>query len=101
MNLLDNSRSARFRFTTLSQNIKIIMVIPRFVYTRNIPMRMCVGIRMERNEVPLNIGGYKYDKRTKTYPVFINYHKSEDIQDTIKYEDRFVSPTILKSYFKK
>ena len=38
----------------------------------------------------LNIGGYKYDERTRTYPVFINYNKSEDISDTIKYEDRFI-----------
>ena len=33
--------------------------------------------------------GYKFHKETKTYPVFINYHKADDIQDTIKYEDRF------------
>lgn len=41
--------------------------------------------------VPLNVGGYFYDAKTKTYPVFINYNKEENIQDTIKYEDRFVS----------
>ena len=45
----------------------------------------------EHNEVPLNIGGYKFDKKTRTFPVFINYHKDEDISDTIKYEDHFVS----------
>lgn len=38
-----------------------------------------------------NIGGYKYDKATNTFPVFINYDKAPDISDTIKYEDRFVS----------
>lgn len=43
------------------------------------------------NEVPLNIGGYKYDKKTKTFPVFINYEKSDDISDTTKYEDHFTS----------
>ena len=35
-----------------------------------------------------NIGGYFYDSETKTLPVFINYHKTED---AIAYEDRFVS----------
>ena len=30
------------------------------------------------------------DKKTKTYPVFINYDKSDDISDTTKYEDHFV-----------
>lgn len=52
---------------------------------------VCRLLDWENNEVPLNIGGYKYDKKTKTFPVFINYDKAEDIQDTIKYEDHFVS----------
>ena len=39
----------------------------------------------------LNIGGYKFDKKTKTFPVFINYDKAEDISDTTKYEDHFAS----------
>lgn len=45
--------------------------------------------------MPLNIGGYKFDKTTKTFPVFINYDKAEDIQDTIKYEDHFTSTSSL------
>ncbi len=52
---------------------------------------ICRLLEWENNEVPLNIGGYKLDKKTKTFPVFINYHKSEEISDTINYEDRFVS----------
>ena len=51
----------------------------------------CRLLNWERNEVPLNIGGYKFDKKTKTFPVFINYDKQEDISDTIKYEDHFTS----------
>ncbi|SEP54602.1 PLD-like domain-containing protein [Lachnospiraceae bacterium NE2001] len=55
----------------------------------------CRLLNWEHNEVPLNIGGYKYDKATKTFPVFINYDKSDDIQDTIKYEDHFTSRNTL------
>ena len=55
----------------------------------------CWLLGWEHNEVPLNIGGYKYDAHTKTFPVFINYDKSDDIQDTIKYEDHFVSEDTL------
>ena len=33
---------------------------------------------------------YKFDKKTKTFPVFINYDKAEDISDTTKYEDHFI-----------
>ena len=51
---------------------------------------VCRLLNWEQNEVPLNIGGYKYDKKTKTFPVFINYDKAEDISDTMKYEDHFV-----------
>lgn len=36
------------------------------------------------------MNGYLLDKRTKTYPVFINYDKDENISDTTKYEDHFV-----------
>ena len=51
---------------------------------------VCRLLNWEQNEVPLNIGGYKYDKKTKTFPVFINYDKDENISDTTKYEDHFV-----------
>ena len=55
----------------------------------------CRLLGWEHNEVPLNIGGYKYDRKTKTFPVFINYDKREDISDTTKYEDHFVSSSHL------
>ena len=51
---------------------------------------VCRLLNWEQNEVPLNIGGYKYDKKTKTFPVFINYDKAEDISDTTRYEDHFI-----------
>ena len=51
----------------------------------------CRLLNWERNEVPLNIGGYKYDKKTRTFPIFINYDKQENISDTTKYEDHFIS----------
>lgn len=56
---------------------------------------VCRLLEWENNEVPLNLGGYKYDRKTKTFPVFINYDKEDDIQDTIKYEDHFESPNRL------
>ncbi len=49
---------------------------------------VCRLLNWERNLNAQNIGGYFYDTKTKTLPVFINYHKSED---AIAYEDRFVS----------
>ncbi len=56
---------------------------------------VCRLLNWETNEVPLNIGGYKFDKKTKTFPVFINYEKEEDISDTTKYEDHFTDNRTL------
>jgi len=51
---------------------------------------VCWLLNWKREEVSLNIGGYKFDKYTKTYPVFINYEKSAEVGATTRYEDRFV-----------
>ena len=60
----------------------------------------CRLLNWERNEVPLNIGGYKYDKKTTTFPVFINYDRliaiyksgrsleSEDVQNFLNAKER-------------
>ncbi len=56
---------------------------------------VCRLLNWENNEVPLNIGGYKFDRKTKTFPVFINYEKADDISATTKYEDHFVSRRVL------
>ena len=50
---------------------------------------VCRLLNWKNNEVPLNIGGYKFDKDTNTFPVFINYDKNSEINDSIKYEDHF------------
>jgi superfamily II DNA or RNA helicase/HKD family nuclease len=56
---------------------------------------VCRLLEWEKAEVALNIGGYKFDKKSKTYPVFINYHKEKGVNDSINYDDRFVSPGLL------
>lgn len=52
------------------------------------------------NQVALNVGGYKYDKTTNTFPVFINYEKEEGIAESINYHDKFISQEILKAISK-
>ena len=61
---------------------------------------VCRLLNWEYNEVPLNIGGYKYNRKTKTFPVFINYDKDEDISDTIKYDDHFTGRDTLIAFSK-
>ncbi len=56
---------------------------------------VCKCLDWPQAEVPQNIGGYKFHQVTNTYPIFINYNKEDGIGDTIKYEDRFLSPSSL------
>ena len=56
---------------------------------------VCRLLNWDNSIVPLNIGGYKFDKKTKTFPIFINYIKSDDINDSIRYEDRFTNQSTL------
>ena len=41
------------------------------------------------------MNGYMLDKQTKTFPVFVNYDKTENISDTTKYEDHFINANKL------
>ena len=42
-----------------------------------------------------NVGGYHFDEKTKTMPIFVNYNKAENIKSSIKYEDKFLNHTIM------
>lgn len=65
------------------------------LYSKYTYQEICRLLNWRTDIVSLNIGGYKFDETTKTYPVFINYNKDEDITDTTKYEDRLLSPSRL------
>ena len=56
---------------------------------------VCRLLNWGKNVNGQNIGGYKYDETTNTFPVFINYDKDPNVSDSIKYEDRFVSDDTL------
>ncbi|MCR5605043.1 MAG: DEAD/DEAH box helicase [Lachnospiraceae bacterium] len=51
---------------------------------------VCRLLNWEKNLSSV-MNGYYYDKKTNTYPVFINYDKEDTISDTTKYEDHFVN----------
>lgn len=59
---------------------------------------VCRLLNWEKNMNAQNIGGYFYEKTTKTMPVFINYVKEEG---SIAYEDRFISPSQLIALSKR
>lgn len=61
---------------------------------------VCRCLDWKQNEIPQNIGGYKYDLNTNTFPVFINYEKDENISASIKYEDKFINNSLIKAISK-
>ena len=70
------------------------------LYKKYTYSEVCWLLGWRKEEVSLNIGGYKYDAYSKTYPVFINYEKEEDIAATTRYEDRFTDPSSLTAISK-
>ena len=61
---------------------------------------VCWLLNWKAEEVSLNIGGYKYDSYSKTYPIFINYVKGEEVGATTRYEDRFNNQSSLTAISK-
>ncbi len=50
---------------------------------------VCKLLNWPKSITPLNIGGYII--QGQTCPIFVTYHKSENISSTINYEDRFIN----------
>lgn len=45
------------------------------------------------NDISSTVYGYR--TRNEVTPCFVTYHKSDDIEDTIKYNDHFINPSIF------
>lgn len=61
---------------------------------------VCRLLEWEKPAVAQNIGGYWIDKRTKTFPVFINYDKKEDVEEHLRYHDRFLNRSTIRAMSK-
>jgi superfamily II DNA or RNA helicase/SOS-response transcriptional repressor LexA len=48
-------------------------------------------LNFHENPVAQNVGGYLVSPDKKHCPIFVNYHKADDISESTKYEDKFVS----------
>ncbi len=48
-------------------------------------------LNWEQNPLAQNVGGYIISQDKTNCPLFVNYHKEEDISDTTKYEDNFIN----------
>ncbi|MBJ6745017.1 DEAD/DEAH box helicase [Streptococcus sp. 121] len=66
-------------------------------YTRRDALKF---LNFEKDNTPQNIGGYVIDDYSNSCPIFVTYHKDDDISDTIKYEDEFLSESTMRWYSK-
>jgi SOS-response transcriptional repressor LexA len=48
-------------------------------------------LNVEINPVAQNVGGYLVSPDNTHCPIFVNYHKDEDISESTKYEDEFIN----------
>lgn len=60
-------------------------------YTRK---EVCRLLNWSKNEQS-TIYGYKVDRDSNTCPIFVTYHKADDITDSTKYDDRFIDQQTL------
>lgn len=58
---------------------------------------VCRLLNWDKNINAQNIGGYFYDEKTKTLPIYITYRKDDEIADTQKYKDRFEGNSLFIS----
>ena len=65
-----------------------------FLRYRKYSRKDCFRI-LNWDESPLaqNVGGYMFHNKDLNCPIFVNYHKEEDISETTKYEDGFIDPS--------
>ncbi|MDB2318014.1 DUF3427 domain-containing protein [bacterium] len=52
------------------------------------------------NPVAQNVGGYLLAQDRSSFPIFVTYHKSDEISSTTKYEDHFKSPSVMHWFSK-
>jgi len=48
-------------------------------------------LNWDQNPLAQNVGGYVISPNKENCPIFVNYHKEENISDTTKYEDEFIN----------
>ncbi|NBV76255.1 MAG: DUF3427 domain-containing protein, partial [Methylococcaceae bacterium] len=54
----------------------------------------------EENPIAQNVGGYLIGPNKAWCPLFVTYHKEEDISATVRYEDEFLNPSQMKWFTK-
>jgi len=87
--LLDSTHYSIYQFDELfeSENWQNGFVLYR-KYSRKDVFRI---LNVSENPVAQNVGGYLVSPDNTHCPIFVNYHKEDDISESTKYEDEFIN----------
>ena len=92
--LVDNIQYAIYKFKKINTSYKYNNGFHLYQkYSRKDVFRI---LNWPQNPVAQNVGGYMISPDKTNCPIFVTYHKSEDISDTTKYDDGFESNTEFK-----
>ncbi|AEE20805.1 DUF3427 domain-containing protein [Dokdonia sp. 4H-3-7-5] len=84
--------SVKYSIDTFNRNFKIEDWRNGFIlykkYSRKDVFRI---LNVNENPVPQNVGGYLVSPNDEHCPIFVNYHKEDNISESTKYEDEFVN----------
>lgn len=91
--LLDNTL---YSINSFAKGFKKENYVDGFVLYRKYSRKDCFRV-LNWDEQPLaqNVGGYMFHPENKNCPIFVNYHKEENISDTTKYEDGFIDTSTI------
>jgi superfamily II DNA or RNA helicase len=88
--LLDTIEYAKLQYT---KKFSIKEFNQGFIYYQKYSRKDVFRIlNWKENPVGLNVGGYIIHPDKLNCPIFVNYHKEDDISSTTKYEDEFLNP---------
>ncbi len=87
--LKDNLDYSEIKFNQILKKSKLINGFILYnKYSRKDVFRI---LNLDKKPLEQNVGGYLICEEQKSCPIFITYHKSNNISDTIKYEDGFIN----------
>jgi superfamily II DNA or RNA helicase/HKD family nuclease len=92
--LVDNIDYALYKFKKINNSFKYNDGFHLYQkYSRKDVFRV---MNWPQNPVAQNVGGYLISPDKTNCPIFVTYHKADDISDTTKYDDGFESNTEFK-----
>lgn len=86
--IFDDVKYAIYKF---NENFSIDRYNAGFIYYSKYARKDVFRVlNWKSNQNPQNVGGYLASKDLTNCPIFVTYHKGDDISDSTKYEDKFV-----------